>query len=321
MNIAVRAFAMLIATVSYMPAFADSMTVYSLDIGGKDSIYKQLGVNRRSFYLEDGNLSELLRENLIPQREAHQIACKQSGFGIKKALTRTYNQLVAQDDYLNARKETLNKRVLEDLASAEVSVVSDVSKQFAQPECQWSFNSAQYADSQIPTVVTKFKTKAGIAKLTKLNFVTDHQGKLLALGAEQITERLSVERLDTILASIASRYGVEIQPASARSKEEQAQLLKGAQSIRFEKTQHQCHFTARNTYYRSEAAAETFGVTEAHGYIALNCESRQASKHSQPKLSLFITSKVHETIGSLLEKHKAQMINEGQKEKNAGFVF
>lgn len=299
----------------------ETIKIYGLDLGSHKSIYHQLGISQASFYLADGNVKENLLEHSDNPRRPEQIACKQSGFGIKKALSDAYHQQTSKDEYLSGRKENLNKRIIDDLNKTEVSLISQTSKKFAQPECSWAFNSVEYAGKPEPTLVSRFKSKSGINKLTQLDMSFNHQGQLLAVSAEQIVERLDVERLDAILAAIAKRYGVELDAVSSFNKTQQQRLLEGKSTIDFETKGKSCQFSAKNTFYRSDAVAEAFGIDQAHAYIKLQCKQTSGLSYHEKKLQEFVTENVNKTMSELLAKHKTLMKTEGQKEKNSGFVF
>ncbi|BDX06584.1 hypothetical protein [Planctobacterium marinum] len=296
------------------------MTLYGLELGGNKSLQQQLGVGQQSFYLQDGN-QQLSSAATARERAEHQIACRQTGFGITEIVSDTYQKLVSADEYLSSRKEALKRRVKDDLTIAQNSLVNTISKQYAQPQCQWAFNSVVYADAETPTVVSKFKSKSGIDKLATLTFSVDHQGKILALTAEQIVERLDAERIDVILAAIAKRYQVDIDAFSSLNKKTQKRVLEGKHAIQFNVKSAQCQFEVKNTYYRSDAAARYFGINEAHGYIEMGCQLPAYSAFSSKEVEQFVSVKVNDSIAKLLDKHKTQMKAEGQKEKNSGFVF
>ncbi|MCC2604049.1 hypothetical protein [Planctobacterium marinum] len=298
-----------------------ALKLYNLELGGDKTLQQQLGVSPQSFFLSDGNNQEPGKSLSVKERAENQIACKQSGFGVGKVLSQIYHDLAAQDEYLEARKESLNQRIKEDLSNTEKTVIHSVSKRFAQPVCHWAFNSAEYVNKEVPTVVTKFINKSGVKKLATLTFSVNHSGKLLSLKAEQLVERLDSERLDTILAAIAKRYNIEIDAIAMLSKTKQKQILDGKQAISFQVDNAQCDIQVSNTYYRSDAAARFFGVEEAHGYIEFGCQLPALRDFDDAKLAAYVTQRVTESVSQLLAKHKAQMKAEGQKEQHSGFVF
>lgn len=298
-----------------------SIKLYNLELGGDRTLQQQLGVSPQSFFLEDGNSQESAKTLSIKERAENQIACKQKGFGVSKVLSDTYHDLTAKDDYLAARKEALNQRIKDDLNSAEKTVIHSVSKRFAQPTCHWAFNSAEYVNTEVPTVVAKFINKSGVKKLATLTFSVNHAGKLLSLKAEQLVERLDAESLDNILAAIAKRYNVELEAVSLLSKAKQKKILDGKQAISFEVQQASCEIVVSNTYYRSEAAARFFAVDQAHGYVEFGCQLQNIADFDDVKLANYVSERVTEALTPLLTKHKAQMKAEGQKEQNSGFVF
>lgn len=300
---------------------SEKIKIYGLELGSQKSIYHQLGISQSSFYLEDGNFFKTVTARDKTERADDQIACKQSDFGIKKALSEAYRQQAAQDNYLASRRESLNQRIRDDLANIEVGLISQTSKKYAQPKCIWAFNSMKYAGKPEPTLVAKFKSRAGIEKLTQLSMTFNHQGQLQGVGAEQIVERLDVERVDSILASIAKRYDLELDSVTDLDKEQQQKILEGKTSIEFEKNGKSCEFRVRNTYYRSEAAAKAFGIDDAHAYINLHCKKSSGLSYQERKQQEFVAENVSSSIAKLLTKHKRLMKQEGQKEENAGFVF
>lgn len=300
---------------------SEKIKIYGLELGSQKSIYHQLGISQSSFYLEDGNFFKALTARDKTERADDQIACKQSDFGIKKALSEAYRQQAAQDNYLASRRESLNQRIRDDLANIEVVLISQTSKKYAQPKCIWAFNSMKYAGKPEPTLVSKFKSRAGIDKLTQLSMTFNHQGQLLGVGAEQIVERLDVERVDSILASIAKRYNLELDSVTDLDKEHQQKMLEGKTTVKFEKNGKNCEFRVKNTFYRSEAAAHAFGIEDAHAYINLQCEQTSGLSYQERKLQEFVSENVSTSISELLTKHKRLMKQEGQKEENAGFVF
>ena len=301
-------------------ATSDSMKLFGLELGGSKSLQQQLGVGQQSFFLQDGN-RQSNSAVIARERAAHQIACRQTSFGVSEIFSESYQALVNQDEYLSSRKEALKRRIKDDLTITQNSVLNSISKKYAQPECHWAFNSAVYSDTETPVVVSKFKSKSGIDKLATLTFSVDHHGKILALRAEQLVERLDAERLDVILAAIAKRYQVSIESFSSLNKNTQRSVLEGKQAIAFKVNSTQCQFEVKNTYYRSDAAARYFGVDEAHGYIEMGCELPAYSAFNSKEVEEFVSVKVSESLVSLLNKHKAQMKAEGQKQKNSGFVF
>jgi hypothetical protein len=314
---------LILSSVSHV-SFAratETIKIYGLDLGSQKSIYHQLGVSQSSFYLDDGNFKQVLYDRGRSEREPDQIACKQSGFGIKKALSDAYQKLSSEDEYLASRKENLNQRIRDDLAQAELTLINQTSKKFAQPECHWAFNSVKYAGQPEPTLVSKFKSRSGIEKLTQLSMTFNHQGQLLAVAAEQIVERLDVDRLDAILAAIGKRYSVELDSVESMDKKQQQSVLEGKSAISFETKGKSCEFTAKNTFFRSDAAAEKYGIDDAHAYINLMCKQSTGLSYHEKKLEEFIDESVVTAMSDLLAKHKAEMKQEGQKEKNSGFVF
>lgn len=310
-----------VASPSVFSQAAEKIELYGLELGSQKSVYHQLGISQSSFYLTDGNFNEQQLKGEENERQADKIACKQSGFGIKKALSEAYHQLSANDEYLSARKESLNQRILKDLENTEVALISQTSKKYAQPVCHWAFNSVEYADKPEPTLVRKFKSKSGIEKLTRLSMHFNHQGQILSVSAEQIVERLDVDKLDKILRAIATRYEVELAAVSGMEKAQQQQVLEGKQAIKFNTKGKFCEFSAKNTYYRSEAAARTFGVKEAHAYIQLKCTQSSGLSYHEKKLNEYVAEAANKVMQELLAKHKGQMKSEGQKQENAGFVF
>lgn len=323
MEISIKILSFVIAALLTGHASANSttMTLYGLELGGQRSIQQQLGIAQQSFFLGDANQLNRTQLSSGKIRSEHQIACKQSGFGVNKVLSETYQNLTAKDDYLSTRKESLNRRIKNDLEAAQASLINIVSKRYSQPECNWAFNSAEYADADTPTLVKKFKAKSGIDKLATLQFSVNHSGQLIAVKAAQLVERLDVERVDGILKSIAKRYGTEIEQLSQQKKSTQKEVMQGKQPIVFSVNAIQCQVTLQNTYYRSDAVAAYFGVNEAHGYIEMGCELPSFRAFNNEELQQYVQSKVNDTLVNLLDKHKSQMKAEGQKEKNAGFVF
>lgn len=300
---------------------AERIELFGLELGSQKSVYHQLGISQNSFFMVDGNFNEKQLQGMDSQRQPDQIACKQSGFGIKKALSDVYHRLSAEDEYLRARKESLNKRILNDLNNTEIALISQTSKKYAQPECSWAFNSVEYSGQPEPTLVGKFKSHSGIDKLTRLAMNFNHQGQILAVSAEQIVERLDVEKLDGILKAIGSRYSVDLNTIASRDENEQKRILEGKQSINFETKGKRCEFTAKNTFYRSDAVAKSFGVEEAHAYITLQCSQLSGLSYHEKKLQEYVSDEVKSAVQALLTRHKAQMKAEGQKQENSGFVF
>lgn len=300
---------------------SESITIFGLELGSHKSIYHQLGISQSSFYLDDGNFKETLLARDKTERQADQIACKQSGFGIKKALSDAFRKQISEDDYLSSRKENLIQRIRGDLANAEVALINHTSKKYAQPECQWAFNSVQYAGQGEPTIVSKFKSGSGIERLTQLSMTFNHQGQVLAVSAEQIVERLDVDTLDTIIASIAKRYDVELESIESMDKTKHQAILEGKSNIEFETQGKSCFLNAKNTYYRSDAVASAFSIDDAHAYITMGCSQSSGLYYHERKLQEFVEEEVNKSMMELLAKHKAQMKKDGQKEKNSGFVF
>ena len=107
----------------------------------------------------------------------------------------------------------------------------------------------------------------------------------------------------------------------AINKNTQKKILEGKQPVNFAINAVQCQIQVKNTYYSSAAAARFFSIDDAHGYVELGCEVPNYSAFDTAELNQYIMLKVHDAVVNLLNKHKAQMKAEGQKEKNSGFVF
>lgn len=320
-SIKILGFVIVALVASNTSANTTTMTLYGLELGGPRSLQQQLGLGQQSFFLEDANLLSHSQLSSGKTRSEHQIACKQSSFGVNKVLSETYQNLTGQDEYLSSRKESLNRRIKNDLEAAQASLINTVSKKYSQPQCNWAFNSAEYADSETPTLVKKFKAKSGIDKLATVQFSVNHAGQLIALQAGQLVERLDVERVDGILKSISKRYGIDIELLSQQKKSAQKKVLEGKQPVIFTVDDIQCQITIQNTYYRSDAVAAYFGVDQAHGYIEMGCELPSFRAFNDEELHQYVQSRVNDTLVNLLDKHKTQMKADGQKEQNAGFVF